>query len=63
MNKEDRALLIGSAFSLLELIIRLRMQRPQDFEDIQDSLNALADEAAVLKEKPSDYLQRWKPEG
>lgn len=61
MKKDEVAIIVNSAFSLLELIIRLRNQSPDDFVDQEQRLQKLAELTKEFEDKPKDYLQTWEP--
>ena len=63
MKRNEIALLISSALSLVELIVRMRNQNPDTFDSEDNKLKKLAELTDELKTKPPDYLQTWKPEG
>ena len=63
MKRNEIALLISSALSLVELIIRMRNQNPSAFDSEDDKLKKLAELTDEFKTKPHDYLQTWEPEG
>jgi len=63
MKRNEITLLISSALSLVELIVRMRNQNPDMFDSEDNKLKKLAELTDEFKTKPSDYLQTWKPEG
>lgn len=63
MRNRDIAVLVNSAFSLVELIIRLRNERPDDFANEEERLAKLNELTKELQDKPKDYLQTWEPSG
>jgi len=62
MKSEDAALLVNSAFSLVELIIKMRQQSPEQFANQQEKVLALTEKMRELEEKPADYMQTWDGE-
>lgn len=59
MSPETATLLINSAFSLVELIARMRQENPDMFAGHEDKIKTLRLKLAALEEKPADYLQTW----
>ena len=62
MKRDEISLLISSALSLVELIVRMRNQNPDIFDNEDDKLKKLTELTDGFKTKPPDYLQTWKPE-
>ena len=62
MKRNEIALLISSALSLVEFIVRMQNQNPDIFDGEDDKLKKLAELTDEFKSKPPDYLQTWKPE-
>jgi hypothetical protein len=60
MKADEMTLLINSAFSLVELIIRLQQANPNMTKDQAEKIVALRAKINELAEKPADYLQNWK---
>ena len=63
MKRNEIALLISSALSLVELIVRMRNQNPDMFDSEDSKLKKLNELTNEFKTRPLDYLQTWKPEG
>ena len=59
MNPETATLLINSAFSLVELIARMRQENPAMFAGHEDKIKTLRLKLAELEDKPADYLENW----
>ena len=62
MKRNEIALLISSALSLVELIVRMRNQNPDMFDSEDNKLKKLNELTNEFKTRPLDYLQTWKPE-
>ena len=62
MKRNEISLLISSALSLVELIVRMRNQNPDMFDSEDNKLKKLAELTDEFKTKPADYLQTWEPE-
>jgi len=61
MNPQLIATLVQAGASLAELIIRLQMERPRDFDGLEDEMAAFRAAADKRLKKPGDYLQTWEP--
>jgi len=61
MNNKNISLLINSAFSLIELIIKFRNENPDDFSGEEERIKELKRLTNSLESKPDDYLQTWTP--
>jgi hypothetical protein len=59
MNADTATLLINSAFSLVELIARMRQENPALFVNQEEKIKALRLKLAALEEKPANYLENW----
>ena len=62
MKRNEIALLISSALSLVEFIVRMRNQNPDMFDSEDNKLKKLNELTNEFKTRPLDYLQTWKPE-
>ena len=62
MKRNEISLLISSALSLVELIVRMRNQNPDMFDSEDNKLKKLNELTNEFKTRPLDYLQTWKPE-
>ena len=62
MKRNEIALLISSALSLTEFIVRMRNQNPDMFDSEDNKLKKLNELTNEFKTRPLDYLQTWKPE-
>ena len=63
MKRNEIALLISSALSLVEFIVRMRNQNPDMFDSEDNKLKKLNELTNEFKTRPLDYLQTWEPEG
>ena len=63
MKRNEISLLISSALSLVELIVRMRNQNPDMFDSEDNKLKKLNELTNEFKTRPLDYLQTWEPEG
>jgi hypothetical protein len=59
MKTDEVTLLVNTAFSIVELIVRLQQENPGQFADQHEKIAELKRKLNSLADKPDDYLQQW----
>lgn len=62
MKHDDVALMVNTAFSIVELLARLQQTNPDLFAGQEGKIKALREGLAKLNDKPDDYLENWTGE-